>query len=110
MLEKLVFRIIFIQDDKILELYAKHVSESDLFGFVVLEDLLFGEKSAVVVDPTEEKLRAQFMGVRRTYVPMQSVIRIDEVEKLGHAKMSKLGESSDNVSYFPAQPFVGKDS
>jgi hypothetical protein len=109
MSKKPIFRVIFVQNDKIFEMYAKHVTESDMFGFVVIEDLLFGEKSSVVVDPMEEKLKAQFGGVIRTYVPVQSVIRIDEVEKQGQAKMSKKAKGDGNISHFPSM-YGGSDS
>ncbi len=37
----------------------------------------------MVVDPTEEKIKAEFNDVKRTYLPMHSVLRIDEVKKQG---------------------------
>lgn len=101
MSKKNVYRVIFMQNDTIYEIYAKHVSESEMFGFVVIEDLLFGEKSSVVVDPTEERLKALFFDVKKTFIPMQSVIRIDEVAKEGHAKISQAAKQSGNVSLFP---------
>ena len=54
-----------------------------MFGFVEVEGLLFGGKGSLVVDPSEERLQTEFAGVERTYIPMHSVIRIDEVEKKG---------------------------
>ena len=39
------------------------------------------KKKQVVVDPTEEKLKSEFTGVKRSFIPMQAIIRIDEVEK-----------------------------
>jgi hypothetical protein len=100
MKRKTLFRISFINDETTYELYAKKVTQDELFGFVVLEDLLFGETSSVVVDPGQERLKNEFQGVKRTYVPMHSVIRIDEVEKEGIAKITSLNRD-DNVSQFP---------
>jgi hypothetical protein len=51
----------------------------------------------MVVDPSEEKLKAEFSGVRRSFIPIQAIIRIDEVEKSGVAKIS----SGDNITPFP---------
>lgn len=64
-----------------------------------VEELIFGERTAVVVDPSEERIKAEFEGVRRTYLPMHSVLRIDEVRKQGISKISALEGS--NVTQFP---------
>jgi hypothetical protein len=62
-----------------------------------------------VVDPTEEKIKAEFHEVKRTYLPMHSVLRIDEVKKQGHAKIVALEGS--NVSQFPVPVYApGGDS
>ena len=79
-----------------------------MFGFVEVEELVFGERSSVVVDPTEEKIKAEFDNVRRTYLPMHSIIRIDEVEKQGVSKISKLEGS--NVAQFPMPVYTPGDS
>lgn len=98
--EKYIFRVVFIQNDVTYEVYAKDVFESEMFGFVVIEDFIFGEKSTFVVDPSEERLKSQFSGVKRTYIPMHTVLRIDEVnEKVGTAKITPTGENK--VSMFP---------
>ena len=44
-----------------------------------------------------KKLKAEFNGVKRSFIPIQAIIRIDEVEKSGVSKIS----SGDNVSPFP---------
>jgi hypothetical protein len=72
-----------------------------MFGFIEVEELIFGEKTSVVVDPTEENLKTEFEGVKRTYIPMHSIIRIDEVEKEGSAKISEGSENGSNVMPFP---------
>jgi hypothetical protein len=97
-----IFKIVFIQRDNIFEIYAKQVSESDMYGFVVVEDILFGARSAVLVDPSEEKVRAQFQDVTRTYIPIHAILRIDEVEKQGTPKVTPFsGQPRSNVSIFP---------
>ena len=61
------------------------------------------------VDPSEEKLKAEFGQVNRTYVPIQSVIRIDEVKKEGTNKILDANVASGgNVSSFPAPPYNPK--
>lgn len=83
-----IFRVVFINAGKTYEVYARSVHQGDLYGFVCIEELLFNNRSSVVVDPSEEKLKAEFAGVKRSQIPMHSIIRIDEVEKQGAAKIS----------------------
>lgn len=101
MSKRRVYRISFLNQDKVYELYAKQVSQSGMYGFVELEGLLFGEKSSVVVDPGEERLKAEFQDVTRTYVPMHAVLRIDEVSNAGVAKIVPGAEGSGKVTPFP---------
>ncbi len=74
-----IFRIVFVNQGKVYEIYARKVSHGGLFGFVEVEELVFGERSSVVVDPSEERIKSEFAGVKRSYLPLHSVIRIDEV-------------------------------
>jgi len=74
-----------------------------MWGFVEIEEMLFGERSAILVDPGEEKLKSEFSGVKRSYIPMQSIIRIDEVDKQGSAKVSE-GGGSGKIANFPIAP------
>ena len=95
-----IFKILFVNQGKVYELYARKVSHGGLFGFVEVEELSFGERSSVVLDPGEERIKAEFAGVKRTYLPLHSVIRIDEVRKSGVSKVSA-AESASNVAQFP---------
>ena len=99
--QKTIFRVTFVNQERIYEVYARSVSESDLFGFIALEELVFGETTSVVVDPGQERLRNEFSGVKSTYIPMHTILRIDEVEKEGVSKITSTGKDS-NVSHFPA--------
>lgn len=101
MSENQIFKIIFNNQGKIYEIYARNVDHGIMFGFIEVEELIFGEKTSVVVDPTEESLKTEFEGVKRTYIPMHSIIRIDEVEKEGAAKISEGSEKGNNVMPFP---------
>ncbi len=95
------YRILFHNQGKIYELYAQHVGMGEMFGFVEIGDIIFGERTALLVDPSEEKLKSEFEGVKATYVPMHAVIRIDEVEKEGTNKIVGTDDSSSNVTPFP---------
>ncbi len=103
--QKHIYRILFIQNDKQYEIYSRYLSEESLMGFIEIEELIFHEtKSGIVIDPTEEKLRAEFKGVKRSYIPMHAILRIDEVMKEGIAKMTSSDKSStkrDNISHLP---------
>ncbi len=83
-----VFKIVFINQGKTYEIYANRVEQGELYGFVTVEELLFSNRNSLVVDPSEEKLKAEFEGVKRTQIPMHAIVRIDEVEKQGIAKIS----------------------
>ena len=92
----------FLAEGSIYQIYAKHVSQSELFGFIEVEDLLFDHGRGVVVDPSEEKLRSEFAGVERFYVPNHAVLRIDAVAKEGVAKIvDAKGLAPSNISPFP---------
>jgi hypothetical protein len=100
-----VFRISFLYQGKVYEVYARRVQQGDLYGFVEIQDLLFEESSALLVDPSTERLRSEFKGVSRTLVPIHSVLRIDEVEKEGQGKIHEL-DAKSNVTPFPTQIFT----
>ena len=82
-----IYKITFLNKGKVYEVFVKQVYQSDLYGFVEVEDYVFDEKKQVVVDPTEEKLKSEFTGVKRSFIPMQAIIRIDEVEKVVFVKL-----------------------
>lgn len=95
-----LYRIAFHNQGKIYEVYAKSVHQGALFGFIEIEKLVFGEKTSLVVDPAEENLKSEFQDVVRTYIPMHSIVRIDEVSKRGASKISDAPDSS-NITPFP---------
>jgi len=102
-----IFKVVFTNQGKVYEIYARKVSHGSLFGFVEVEELVFGERSAVVVDPAEEKVKLEFEGVKRTFLPMHSILRIDEVRKGGISKVSAFEGS--NVTQFPTPIYTPTD-
>src|SRR5579872_1032021 len=105
-----IFKVQFVNQGKVYEIYARKVSHGNLFGFIEVEELVFGERSSVVVDPSEEKIKAEFNEVKRTYLPIHSVLRIDEVKKQGVSKVVAL-EGGSNVAQFPVPMYSpGGDS
>lgn len=101
-----IYKVLFIQGKQVYEIYAKYISEDVLAGFIELEELVFSNPSSIVVDPSEEKLKKEFMGVNRVYIPLHTVLRIDEVKNVGIAKVhdsqNKLLDGlSDNMIKMP---------
>ena len=101
MSKKPIYKIIFYNQGKVYEVYARSVHQGAMFGFIEIEKLVFGEKSEIVVDPSEENLKSEFENVERTYIPMHSVVRIDEVSKSGTGKISDAPDGNSNVTPFP---------
>jgi hypothetical protein len=96
---KSIYKVVFYSQGKIYQIFARRVYQGDLYGFVVIEDLVFGERSSIVVDPSEERLKTEFEAVRRAHIPLHAVVRIDEVEKQGIAKITEAGA---NIATFPS--------
>ena len=95
--------MIFQNGNQVFEVFARQIYQSDMWGFIEVEEFVFGERSQIVVDPSEEKLKNEFDGVKRSYIPMQAIIRIDEVDKEGSGKISTAGGGDGNVASLPLQ-------
>lgn len=108
MAERHLYKVIFMSQGQVYEIYARSVGQGDMFGFVEVEELVFGERTSVVVDPSEERLKSEFAAVKRTYIPMHAVIRIDEVDKQGASKISAL--EGGNVAQFPLPVYTPSGS
>jgi len=103
-----IYKVMFYNQDKIYELYAKAIYQSEMYGFIEIEEIIFGERSQMIVDPAEEKLKNEFNEVSRSYIPMHSIIRIDEVEKEGVGKIVEPAGGVGNIAKFPvmARPVI----
>jgi hypothetical protein len=103
-----IYKIIFGNQGQVYEIYAGHVSQGELFGFIEVEQLLFGERTKLIVDSSEERLKTEFAGVKRVFIPMHAVIRIDEVEKQGPARITASEGAAGIVRAFPVPTPPGK--
>ena len=101
MTKKTLYRITFANQEAIYEIYARSIKESEIFGFLEVEELVFGEQTSLVVDPSEERLKLEFSGVKRTYIPVHSIYRMDEVTQQGTAKVKDNPGYGGKVSPFP---------
>lgn len=95
-----LYKVVFLNHGKVYELYAKRVSSSDLWGFTCVSDLEFAPRDGMLVDPTEEKLREEFARTRSLHLPMQSIVRIEEVDERGTAAIRD-GASGDKIIPMP---------
>lgn len=98
---KRIYKVIFHNQGNVYELYAREVAQSTMYAFVEIADIIFGERSKLVVDPSEEQLKSQFAGVKRTYIPLHAIVRIDEVDKEGKNKILSSSEEKGKVTPFP---------
>jgi len=96
-----IYRITFHNQGKVYEMYAREVASSGMFGFVEVAQFVFGERSQVIVDSSEEALKSEFAGVKRAFVPLHAVIRIDEVEREGQARITVAEKGESKVAPFP---------
>jgi len=99
-----IYRVVFLNQAEIYEIYVKNIYQSELYGFIEIEGFLCGERSQFVVEPSEERLKTQFSEVSRSYIPMHAIVRIDEVEKEGVGKITEVTGDS-KVTPFPTFPF-----
>jgi hypothetical protein len=107
MAKKRLYRIQFLNQGKVYQIYARRVGQGNLYGFVEVSGLVFGDGASLVIDPSEERLKSEFDGVDTTHIPLHAVVRIDEVEKHGAAKILNLEVPDSNVIPYPFPPAGG---
>lgn len=105
-----LYKVVFLNQGEVYEVYVRSVGQGGIFGFVELSEFVFDTATTVLLDPSEEKLKSEFEGVTRCHIPMHSVIRIDEVKKQGHAKIRAASDGSDKVTPFPIYTRGGPES
>jgi hypothetical protein len=98
---KPLYKITFHNAGRIYELYARKVASGALWGFTEVSELVFDVHDGLVVDPTEERLRDEFAGTRVLHLPMQSIVRIEEVERKGQAAIRDASTGEKVVTPFP---------
>ena len=93
------YKIKFLQVGEVYEIYAKNIYQSDFYAFLEIDGYIFDTKNNLVVDTSEEKLKAEFLDVQKTLLPINSIVRIDVVNEIGKSKISKA--DSKNLAQFP---------
>lgn len=98
---KPLYKISFLSNTRVYELYARHVAGSSLWGFTEIGEFVFDVREGMVVDPAEERLRDEFGSTRMLHIPMQHVLRIEEVEKKGQSAIRDAATGETVVTPFP---------
>ncbi|HEY5972932.1 MAG TPA: DUF1820 family protein [Pseudoxanthomonas sp.] len=103
---KTLYKITFLNHAKVYELYTRHVASGSLWGFTEVGELVFDLRDGLVVDPTEERLRDEFGTTKVLHLPMQSILRIEEVERKGQSAIrdAETGERVVTPFPLPAKP------
>jgi len=55
-----IYKIKFFQVGEVYEIYAKNIYQSDFYAFLEIDGYIFDTKNNLVVDTSEEKLKAEF--------------------------------------------------
>jgi len=100
-MSKPLYKVTFLNHGRVYELYARSVASSALWGFTEVGELVFDVRDGVLVDPTEERLRDEFGNTRVLHLPMQGVIRIEEVARKGAAAIRDADTGEKVVTPFP---------
>lgn len=98
---KTLYKVTFLNHGKVYELYARHVGSGALWGFVEVSELVFDVNTGVVVDPAEERLRDEFGATRVLHLPMQAVLRVEEVDRKGQSAIRDAATGETVVTPFP---------
>jgi hypothetical protein len=79
-MKKKLFKIEFINCAKeTVVIHASKVNPSSFLGLIEVADIVFVDSSELIVTPQDDKLKKEFKNVERTFLPLNSIIRIDEV-------------------------------
>ncbi|MEI4959343.1 DUF1820 family protein [Aeromonas caviae] len=100
-----LYRVQFICHSERYEVYVREVNQGQLFGFIEIAHFVWDNHTALIVDPSHEKLKSEFADVTRTLIPMHHVLRVDQVCKQGAARITELG---NNVTSFPGPIYTKK--
>lgn len=105
--DNILYKVIFINRSKVYELYARDVFSSDIYGFIYVAELVFDQNKTIVIDPAEDKIRDEFENVNVLHLPVQSIIRIEEVKKKMSCKIREL-KKGENIASIPSIPKQSK--
>jgi hypothetical protein len=108
MAPRTLYKVTFFNAGKVYEIYARQVASGALWGFTEVRELVFDVHEGLVVDPTEERLRDEFANTRALHLPMQSIVRIEEVEAKGPTAIRDAATGEKVVTPFPMPAKPGR--
>jgi hypothetical protein len=77
---KTIYKVQFIDENKKNKtIYAHKVNPSSFLGLIEISGIAFLGTSDILINPDDEKIRKEFKDVERTFLPINTIIRIDEV-------------------------------
>ena len=74
-----LYKVVYLYQNKVQEIMVKQIYTSDLYGFIEIEEFMLDYNKTLIVDPKKEKINEEFAQVRRSYIPIQHILRIDEI-------------------------------
>ena len=83
--EKPIYRILFVEQEEVKEIYAQYISEETLVGFIEADTILNQGSRKPALSPNQ---------VRRCYIPLHTILRIDEI-------ITEKTVKEDNISHLP---------
>ena len=75
-----IYRVHFMWKDKARTIEARGLDMTHPY-FVSITELLFPERSTVIIDPNDDELRREFGEAHHIMIPFQSVQLIEELSK-----------------------------
>lgn len=92
-MSKNIFKIFFYNEDrKSVVIHAENVYQSDMLGFIEADKLVFPDVSEIIVTPDDDKVKNMFKNTVKTFIPINLVIRIDEVAPIANASVISIFE------------------
>ena len=76
-----------------------------MWGFTEVGEIMFDQQNdGVVIDPTEERLREEFKNTKILHLPIQCIVRVEEVEKRGPLAIRDATSGERVITPFPIAP------
>ncbi|MGE4266146.1 MAG: DUF1820 family protein [Deferribacterales bacterium] len=79
-MNKKLYKVVFIDEDKKVQtIHASYLNPSSFLGLIEISDIVFIGQSDIIISPDDGKLKEVFKNVERSYIPLNYIIRIDEI-------------------------------
>ncbi len=96
--KKSLFYIHFYFLGKVISLYARNVRAStDLYNMCIISNIVFKTSPNILV-PSDEELKKEFSALKRLLVPLNSILRIDEMDDFDEDQITDPREIKTNLN------------